>query len=53
MNGEQNLNQELIPEIPIDFRPETEEAKAIVGFKYADDVIGKRSKQTTANRLRS
>lgn len=38
------MNQKLIPEIPIYFRPESEEAKAIVGFKWADDEIGKRSK---------
>lgn len=33
-----------IPEIPLVLTPETDEAKAAVGFKYAGEEIGKRSK---------
>lgn len=33
-----------IPEIPVLLAPQTQEAKAVVGFKYAPDEVGKRSK---------
>lgn len=33
-----------IPEIPLELKPSTPEAKAAVGFKWAGDGIGKRSK---------
>ena len=33
-----------IPEIPLALAPQAEEAKSIIGFKYAGEEIGKRSK---------
>jgi hypothetical protein len=33
-----------IPEIPLALAPETEEARSVIGFQYAGNEIGKRSK---------
>ncbi|MBV6635331.1 MAG: hypothetical protein KI788_05450 [Mameliella sp.] len=33
-----------IPEIPLQMKPDTPEAEAAIGFRWADETVGKRSK---------